>query len=168
MKYCKSCGAKLDDSVKFCTECGNQLIVVDNNTIINNNTIQTQPVNQVETPEEHKAGNTLGIISLCLYFGGPLITFLISFAVGFGSGISGTSSSAYTSITTLLSSLSGISGLAAYVLMIIGRVKYPKNTLCKVVMWIYIGFLILGILSVILLFAFCYITCSTMDLSGCN
>ena len=171
MKYCNKCGKQLEADVKFCTECGEPVINAVQEPVAYTQA-QTAPTGNVlpsgETPEERKAGNTLGIISLCLYFGGPLVTFLLSFIVGFTEGVSRTSSTVTSSLTTLIGSISGIAGLAAYVLMIVGRVKYPKNTLCKVVMWIYIGFLILGVLSFILFFVFCYITCATMDTSGCN
>ena len=168
MKYCNNCGQKLDADTKFCTECG--LPVADQISTQTYSYTQPEPTKakDVETPEEKKAGNTLGIISLCLYFGSPLISFLVNMFTGFSYGLTKTGSTAYSYVSTIIGAITGLSGLAAYVLMIVGRVKYPKNTLCKVVMWIYIGFLILGILSFIILVAVCYVTCSTMNTSGCN
>lgn len=170
MKYCSKCGKQLDDNDKFCTECGEQLVKNEIPVAYS----QTQQVNSTtiypngETEEERKEGNKLGIISLCLYFGAPVVSFILSLIVGFIAGVTKTTTYSISPLTTLIGSLSGIAGLAAYVVMIVGRIKYPKNTLCKVVMWIYIVLLILCILAFILLIAFCYITCITTDLSGCN
>ena len=164
MRICQRCGAPLDDNVNFCTSCGCNLSEFVPNQVYQQPVQQLNP-NNVETPEEKKAGNTLGIISLCLYFGSPVLSGIIAYLSSLANTSSYSSTNAFTS---LISGLSGIASLTAWVLMIIGRVKYPKNKLCKVVMWIYIGLLIAGIVSVILLFAFCYITCMNMDTSGCN
>jgi len=50
----------------------------------------------------------------------------------------------------LVSILSGASSLASFVLMLIARIKYPKNKLGKVVMWVFIINFIITILAIIL------------------
>lgn len=86
-----------------------------------------------ETPEEKKNANRLCIISLVLYLS-PIIWGLFN-SRGFGL-------------------ISGACSIAAIVLMIVARVKYPKNTFAKVLMWIYIAFFILGVITLILAWIF--------------
>ena len=52
--------------------------------------------------------------------------------------------------------------------MIVARVKYPKSTFAKILMWVYIVLFILAIVAAVLIVAACFYTCSTMDTSGCN
>ena len=92
---------------------------------------------------------------MVLYFAGSAVVTLISYF------FPGDSRDAFMS-------LSGFCPLAGIVLMIIGRVKYPTNKFLKVVMWIIIGSIILGLFLFILFVIWCYITCSTMDTSGCG
>ncbi len=86
-----------------------------------------------ETPEEKKNANRLCIISLVLYLS-PLIWGLFN-----------------SRVSRLIS---GACSIAAIVLMIVARVKYPKNTFAKVLMWIYIAFIILGVITLILAWIF--------------
>ena len=44
--------------------------------------------------------------------------------------------------------------ITALILMIVARVKYPKNTFAKVLMWLYIAFYILYILLIIAVISF--------------
>ena len=82
MKYCSKCGKQLEDNDKFCTECGEQLVKNEIPVAYS----QTQQVNSTtiypngETEEERKEGNKLGIISLCLYFGAPVVSFILLIA----------------------------------------------------------------------------------------
>ena len=54
--------------------------------------------------------------------------------------------------------------------MVVVRVKYPKNTFGKVLMWIYIVEIILAIISVVLLFLMCMACANSIDgiFSGCR
>ncbi|SFC17137.1 hypothetical protein [Ruminococcus albus] len=91
-----------------------------------------------ETPEDKKKANTMCIISLLLMFCvNPLIVEI--------------SRNGYENIT----SISGFSGLAALILMIYVRVKYPKNTFGKVLMIVYIVFFVLGLIWLTLIMAMC-------------
>ena len=133
MNYCEKCGNKIEPGATFCVACGNKLV---NDVPVNN-----KDKNYI-SPEDNKKANTLGIISIILYFFGPLISY-ISLYLFDKLNMSG--------ITRVVGSLSGLTGLAAFVLMIVIRVKYPQNLLGKVIMWIYIGF---AVLAVVLIIAF--------------
>ena len=155
MKFCNKCGGPLPEGAKFCTGCGNKLQVTETKTTTSNNT----PVD----PEENKKANKLGIISVSLYFGGPVLAYILYIImyvfVMAGAAVLDESISIVSAFLTFLLSLIslGCRG-AAYVLMIIMRVKYPNNTFGKVLMWIYIGLLaasiVLTIFAVIIMFAF--------------
>ena len=54
-----------------------------------------------------------------------------------------------------MSGLLGIAPLAAIVIMIVVRVKYPKNKFGKVLMWIYIIELILTMLLLLIIIITC-------------
>ncbi len=56
--------------------------------------------------------------------------------------------------------------IAAFILMIIARVKYPTNTFAKVLMWIYIVIIGLGVLAFVLIFFFLLAFASTCEEIG--
>lgn len=91
-----------------------------------------------ETPEEKKAADKLCIISLCLMYGFNILSYIIA-----QSG-----SSAFYSI-------SGIATIAAFIMMIVVRVKYPKNKFGKILMIIYLIQLAIGILAFLALMIMC-------------
>ena len=113
-----------------------------------------QPLVDEEAAKNSKKGNILCFISLALYiapyvFGGVLSNIT--------NQISSIASNDYKSIeivTGILTSLTGGSYIAAWVLAIIARVKH-KNTFSKVLLWIYIGMLIVTIVSIIVVIAAC-------------
>ena len=158
MKYCNKCGKELDPKEKFCSGCGNNIVEATTAT-------PEAPKSKVPegmTEEENKKANKLGIISLLLYFAGPGVFTVLA------SGISGifVTTGGYSTSTSIfqmiLYSLRSISSLAAIVIMIILRVKYPKNVLGKVIMWIYISLFILGIIGIIIVFVVCYLSCASL------
>lgn len=132
MNYCEKCGAKLESGATFCVSCGNKII--------------STPVKQVTSDDDKKA-NRLGIISLILHFGATPVIGYISKVAMFASA-------------DLSEFIAAVGVLACYitslVLMIIGRVKYPKNTLCKVVMWIYISLFAVVVIGLLLLVGIIY------------
>ena len=138
---CPNCNNKIEANNNFCLNCGHKLKEITNNQVVVN--------------ESDSEGNKLGIISLCLYFFGPFILGVISYFFP-------------RDFSQYISSLGGLSSLAAIVIMIVGRVKYPTNKLLKIIMWIYIGLIAASIVLFIAIFLFCFITCSTMDTSGCS
>ena len=75
MKFCSNCGNKIEEGAEFCTSCGQPLS--------NTPPATTDQVNKEgETPEEHKAGNRIGILALILYFGPTVLTFITGAIMG--------------------------------------------------------------------------------------
>ena len=149
-KYCISCGAEIAAGTNFCGVCGMGLNPNNSepNKVVNNN--------QNNVPnEEGSAPMVLGIVSLVLYFAGaPLISSLFY-------GLSG-------DLKSSLSNLSSIAPLAGLVIMIVGRAKYPNNKFLKFVMWAIIISILLGIILFAIFFIWCWVSCATLDRSGCN
>ncbi len=112
--------------------------------------------------EDDKKANTLCLISIACtilgyilvpMFGGVRLPDFVNDAIpveldGFVETVQGATSMAVGLIAWL-------GQIAGFVLMIIARVKYPKNTFAKVLMWIYIVSIVLWVLAVILLIASC-------------
>ncbi len=147
--FCNNCGTKINPGDGFCTKCGTPAQGV---------TINTTTVNSVVNPEDNKKANNLCILSLILKYGvGIVIGIIFSILSSMGNYTSSSAANSIGSaIAVVLYGLSGISEIAALVIMIIVRVKYPKNVFGKVLMWIYIVEIILAMLSIIILFAMCY------------
>ena len=140
--FCKECGNKIPENSKFCQNCG-----TSQDTII-----VEQP--KVENKKDNHLANVLCTISLSLYFGMPIVAFLMYFFMyGLTDGELDTAlADPFYGMFALLSMLAR---LASYVLMIVARVKCPKSIYAKVVMRIYIGLLILGVISFMLLMVTC-------------
>lgn len=78
-----------------------------------------------------------------------VITLVLSFIAPIGLGMDLALNSDF------LSTLSGLSALAGFVMMIIGRCKYPKNVMLKVIMIVDIVIVALDIIVFIAAMAFC-------------
>ena len=105
------------------------------------------------TPEENHKANIMCVISLFFGFVIPLFCFgLITFMGEYVEQNAGTDSS-FSSVLTMIMSLSY---LASWIIMIIVRVKYKANKFGKILMWIHIGILALGVLSIILVIVACF------------
>ena len=156
--FCSNCGTNNEIDSHFCGNCGKQLI--QNNVTINEqgnsqyNTNNDDVINNQTNYNNDSEGNKLGIISLALYFVGSTLFLFISYLLPAG-------------FRESFSALAGLCPTSGIVIMIVGRVKYPNNKFLKIVMWIIIGSIILELIAFILFFIWCYITCSTMDTSGC-
>ena len=110
------------------------------------------------SPEERSArtkkANLLCFISLGLHFLPEILSGALG-AIIREIGNASDMGNASDFFTSALTFLLGGSYIAAWVLMIIARVKYKESVFAKVLMWIYIGILALGILAVILFIAMC-------------
>ena len=117
-----------------------------------------------ETPEDKKAAEKLCIISLICMYAGPAVFGAMFY------GLEYLGESLGSEVVQYLSLIPGIlycaSWVAAIVLMIMARVKYPKNTFAKVLMWIYIGQAILSVIAVILFVILCAASVSYCVNSG--
>ena len=94
-------------------------------------------------------GTILCVISMILYFGVPLFTGIIK-----GIFSTGDISNTYETLYSILSLFSGASWIAAWVLVIVARVKY-KNTFSLVLLIIYLVVLALLIIGTIILIVAC-------------
>lgn len=147
---CKNCGIEITEDCKFCTNCGTP--IGETTTQENNSTPSTQKVeptqtivnNNVNTLEDDKKANKLCIISLVLKY---VPSILI------GGVYSAVDSS--NSIANALTLLLGLGPLAALILMIYVRVKYPKNTFGKVLMWLYIIEIVFSLIAIVIIMITC-------------
>lgn len=143
-KICPSCGVSISGDSVFCSNCGAK---IEQNSIEVSN---KQPVKS-----EDSNATLFGIISLVLYFAGSTIMYIITCFLP-------------DALKVVVSSLAGLCPISGIIVMIVGRVKYPTNKFLKVVMWVIIGSIILGIVAVIIFMVWCYVTCANMDTSGCS
>lgn len=127
-----------------------------------------KPVRPIDLlpPEERaarkKKANTLCIISLILQVSPYVI-------LGVLSGIlesldrSFDVTTSVPAIVQILGYISGGSYIASWVFMIIARAKYSESVFAKVLMWVYLGLLSIGIIGTIVLIYMCAIL-----LNGCH
>ena len=108
-------------------------------------------------PQPKSNATTLCIISLICKFGLPLVTSIIS-ALAASGDIGG----ANEPVTAFAAMVSGAGYIAAWVLVIVSRVKY-KDTFSKVLLIIYLVLLALEILAVVLFVVMCF-----SIISSCN
>ena len=152
--FCIECGKKLVKNSKFCPNCGKEVEVKE--AVVETPVAVAQPVVVQQPKDNNHLANVLCTISVSLYFGMPFVAFLFYCVTGgimsYGDDFTSAMASFFSSIIGILSSLST---LAAYVLMIVARVKCPQNTFGKVLMWVYIALFVMGILTTIVLMVTC-------------
>lgn len=128
---------------------------------------QTNHKKTIETPEDKKKGNMWSWISLACY----LSQYVFYIAVIATTGTLGTMLSEIQELEEVTSGLleavlsigyclSGLASIAAVVIMIYVRVKYPKNIFGKVLMWVYIAFFIMYIVTMVAVIIACGIACN--------
>ena len=109
-------------------------------------------------PEKEKKDKKLELLlcflSLGLYVGGPL---LIGIPEALLASLSSSAfeSSAGSFLSQLSSFVGSASYIAAWVLMIIARVKFKKSVFAKVLMWVYIAVIILATVAAIIFIISC-------------
>lgn len=110
------------------------------------------------TPEERssrkKKANLLCFISLALHFVPEMLSGAFR-AIIEQAGRSSDIASTTEFFTSAFALFTGGAYIASWVLMIIARVKFKESKFAKVLMWVYIGILALGVLAVILVIAMC-------------
>ena len=108
---------------------------------------------EAEIAQRRKKANILCFISLGL----QVVPYVLSGIIAATSNIfSDQNLDSLTSLMSeILSTLTGGSYIASWVFMIIARVKYKESTFAKVLMWVYIGVLALGIIAVVLFVIWC-------------
>lgn len=151
-KICPNCGNQ-NNNLNFCTNCGCKLgdVIVEQDVLEKQAAIQ-QPVTPVADPEQDKKdleiGNKLAIISLVLAYGAGMLELIVALIVP-------------KEVSGLFTSLLSLCPLAGLVTMVVGRVKYPKNTFLKVVMWIFIINIILAIIAGIVITIIFIVACAS-------
>jgi uncharacterized membrane protein YvbJ len=143
MNFCSKCGNKLQPGQAFCTNCGNKIGV--NNQVVNNTPSNNQ---QTISPEDDKMANLLATLALILFFSPGIPTILNSVKV-------------FYQLSKALETITSMGLLASIVLIIIARVKYPKNKFSKIVMWIMIGMTALGLVLIMIIMLACVTMCAS-------
>lgn len=151
--YCRNCGKELLEGAKFCQYCSSIQEYNQNQVVIPQQINNKQETTTTLVVDNHKA-NVLCTISLLLYFSGPVIALMLYLIIATASSSTDVLDVLYGVLSGTLA-ISSVTGLAAYVLMIVARVKYPKSIYAKVIMWIYIVFFILGIIAFAALIIYC-------------
>jgi len=141
---CNNCGNELKEGDSFCSNCGT--VVNNNNNTNNNNTIETSQTNNTSdnnittnTTNKISTPTILCIISIMLTGGNPLLYAFLSI------------------ISTNMKSrgLFGFFPLIGLALAIYTRIKYPESKFAKVLLIIYIIFIIATIIFIALVIALC-------------
>lgn len=96
--------------------------------------------------QSRKRANLICIISTCLMVA-PFFLFFF-WAMFHGDN--------FKFLDNIILSIIGILPLASIVLMVFVRIKYPKNTFGKLLMWAYIALVVIAVLLIVALIAFCY------------
>lgn len=121
-----------------------------------------------DSAQDKKNANILCIISLVCYCL-PVVLNSIYYVVLTSSIDYTTYSYDYDSagsMSMIISALNFMLFIAAWVLMIVARVKYKNSTFAKVLMWVYIGLFILGVILTVVIIVTCAATLNSM-LSDC-
>jgi len=102
-----------------------------------------------QVPVEPKT--RLGLISMILFICGMVVPFLLNSLIDFFM---------WYSISEAAEVVCGLILLAAFILMIYTRVKYPKDVFGKITMWLFIVAIVFTILLIVFLMVACY-SCTT-------
>ena len=124
-------------------------------------------INKIETPEDKKKGNFWSWISLGCFVGRFVVSLLTGVMSGFVTAIfvdnvelSKVTSSFSDVIYVLGTGISVLLAIAALVIIIYVRVKYPKNIFGKVLMWVYIVAFIMYVILMVAFIIACGIACN--------
>ena len=173
---CKNCGAANSAVGKFCTNCGGTLegATISQDTAMmsdvtaNNDMPQYQQAQyqqpQYQQPQYQQPYQNPNYANNGVPYGAnsnanineaeahkfAVITLVLSFIAPIGLGIVNMALK-----SDFVTTLSGLSALAGFVMMIIGRCKYPKNVMLKVIMIVDIVIVVLYMLALIAAMAFC-------------
>ena len=122
--YCAKCGTLLVSGNRFCTNCGSPI------PQLGTSVPSGEYVSVVsQSDENNKKANILCIVSLVLYFLGPIVFNIILSAINF----------ILEDISFFALLIPSISPrLIAFILMIVARIKYPDSKFAKALMWIYV------------------------------
>lgn len=109
----------------------------------------------VFTDEDRKKANLLCIISLACYFFIPVVGSGVSAGLANAFSTVSGSSGAVDFLYNIITGIGSISWIAAWVLMIYVRVRYSKSIFGKVLMWVYISFIVISIAAIVAIIIAC-------------
>ena len=109
--------------------------------------------NEISPEDNHKA-NMYCVASLLCTFVIPLATMMVS-GVLVNVFVSVDNDTTTSLLSSAVSTISGLSHLAGWVLMIITRVRFPKNKFGKVLMIVYLSLLALVVIGIVVLIISC-------------
>ena len=138
MNFCRFCGSKLEPNAKFCTQCGKS--IEENNNINPNNQVQTINYQDYPNSKVKPEGNGFVITAICMFFSSYLLLY----------------------INPLMFLLMRIALIGV---LVTGLIACPKNTVIKVLFWIYVVILIIDIILIIIVMMTCYNMIHLLD--GC-
>ena len=142
---------------------------MNGNVPLNNEQFNQMGWNQQQSAEDNKKANILCTISLVLFVC-PVITAIFYGVLENAFKVNNQLEVAGSSVMEIASEISGVFYVAALVLMIIVRVKYPKNTFGKILMWIYIVLTALALIAFVVMMIACSLACGACmkELEGCG
>ncbi len=165
-EYCEQCMEIVRQEMETLIE-----VPIYNNT--NTGEKEMGNKNIIETPEDKKKGNFWSWISLGCFAGRFVVDIVIALVSGMATSIFSSISSvsdieqigeATTVVSEMIFAIGSCAslamGIAALVIMIYVRVKYPKNTFGKVLMWVYIVLFALYIIAMVAFIIACGIACA--------
>lgn len=124
----------------------------------------------IETPEDKKKGNFWSWMSLACFAGGFVVDALMAVFMGVlnsitynltsTANVSEATNAASEAFIAIGGSVSILLAIAALVIMIYVRVKYPKNIFGKVLMWVYIVLFVMYVLFMVAIIIACGIACA--------
>lgn len=121
------------------------------------------------TYEENKKANLLCVVSLVLMFA-PLLLYCAGLEIA-DTYLNIDFTGSFAHLCTYMGQLFvGGCAIASLAVMIYVRVKYPQNTFGKVIMWLYIVCIVLGLLYIAVLIIACGIALNACldGLKGCG
>ncbi len=157
--YCSNCGKEIKEDEKFCQNCGKEIVrdenvkeevVLEAERVdeVNNNVEADQNLEKQKEEFDNSQANLLCTISVILTYGVGIICCIPGLSI--------------------LAEITPFCSLAGLVLMIVARVKYPKNIFAKVLMWLYIATVIIYIVLMVAIIIACGIACANFDASSCG
>lgn len=130
---------------------------------------QPQQTPFMDSAQDKKNANILCIISLVCYCLPVVLNSIYYIALTSSIDYNDPYSYDYNgtgNMSMIISALNFMLFIAAWVLMIVARVKYKNSTFAKVLMWVYIGLFILGVVLTVVVIVTCAATLNSM-LSDC-
>lgn len=144
--YCSNCGKEIKETDKFCTECGLKVERKENNKV---ETTVVVGENAVKPNQENlEKAKSLCIISLICMYGLGFVGVLVRDSA------------------PLLVNILALGPLAAWVLVIVARVKYKESKFAKILLIVYIVQTVLIIIFYAIMLITCFHLLSNCDMPG--